>query len=107
MSRMAENTKTLTLTELAAEVVGAPRGVAFNIGSAFHLFEAVRARVVRAECLAALGLLARVTVALRVLGVVDRSEAVRAADGVAVQGSVDHVGAARRLTRCADMMHDD
>ena len=41
----------------------------------------------RAERLAALGRLARVGVALRVLGVVDRDEAVGAADGVAEQPS--------------------
>ena len=54
--------------------------------------------MVRAERLTALGLLARVTVALRVLGVFNGSEAVRAADGVAVQSSVHPAG---RLTRCA------
>ena len=61
---------------------------AFDGCSVMHGDVAVRARVERAERLAALGHFARVVDASRVLCVIDRNGATGAADGVAVHISV-------------------
>lgn len=74
----------MILTDVAAQVGGAPAAVTFDGGGVYRWDVAVGARVARAEGLATLGRLARVAVALRLLGVVDRSEAAGAVDGVAV-----------------------
>ena len=73
------------LTEFAAEVVGAPGGRAQDVLSAIHRNVVVGAWVVRAERFAALGHCALLFVAQHLVGVLDRSVAVRAADGVAEQ----------------------
>ena len=73
------------LTGFAAQVVGAPGGRALDVRSTVHRNEVVGARVERAERFAALGHLARVVEALHLVGILDRNEAVGAADGVAEQ----------------------
>ena len=71
------------LTEVAAQGGGAPRVGAFDGGGVNHGGVAIGAGVVRAECFAALGNLARVSDAGCGLGVLDRGIAVGAAYGVA------------------------
>ena len=70
---------------LAALVGGAPRVFAQDTVSTVYRGVVVGARVTRAVGSAALLFLALAVVALHVIGVLDRSVAVRAADGVAVQ----------------------
>ena len=79
--------ESVRLTVGAAEVIVAPGGVSrARLGlSVRDGDETVRARVERAERLAALGHLATVAVAERGLSIRDGDEAVRAADGVAEQ----------------------
>ena len=85
-------------TFVAAQIGGAPGIVALDGVSAVHGSVVVGTRVVRAVCLAALLFLALAVVALHIMGVVDRSVAVGAADGVAVRRFYVVVGL---MTRCA------
>ena len=73
------------LTKFAAQVVGAPRSRALDVRSAIHRNVVVRAWVVRAERFAALGHGALFVVAQHLVGILDRSVAVGATDGVAEQ----------------------
>lgn len=91
----------LTLTNAAAQVGCAPRVGALDSGSIAHGGVAIRTRVVRAKRLAALGNLAYIAGASRVLGIRDRRVAVGAADGSAEQRSCSVVVAVGVLARCA------
>ena len=70
----------------AAQVGGAPITFAQDGVRAVDGSVVVGARVTRAECLTTLLFLALAVVALHIVGVFDRSVAVGAADGVAIQG---------------------
>ena len=85
-------------TFVAAQIGGAPDIVAFDGASAVCGSVVVGTRIVRAECFAALLFLALAVVALHIMGVVDRSVAVGAVDGVAVRRFYVVVGL---ITRCA------
>ena len=73
------------LTEFAAQVVGAPGGRAQDVLGVIHRNVVVGAWVVRAERFTALRHCTLFFVAQHLVGVLDRSVAVRAADGVAEQ----------------------
>ena len=89
-------------TFVAAQIGGAPVIVALDGVSAVHGSVVVGTRVVRAVCLAALLFLALAVVALHIMGVVDRSVAVGAADGVAVQ-RILFVICKTRNARCVEI----
>ena len=76
------------LTVVAAQLGGAPGIFAQDRVSTVHRSVVVGARMVRAEVFAALGLLALAVVTLDLVGVVDRSVAVRAGNRVAVPRAV-------------------
>ena len=90
-------------TFVAAQIGGAPGIVALDGVSAVHGSVVVGTRVVRAVCLAALLFLALAVVALHIMGVVDRSVAVGAADGVAVQRILFVISCKTRNARCVEI----
>ena len=90
-------------TFVAAQIGGAPGIVALDGVSAVHGSVVVGTRVVRAVCLAALLFLALAVVALHIMGVVDRSVAVGAADGVTVQRILFVISCKTRNARCVEI----
>ena len=90
-------------TFVAAQIGGAPDIVAFDGASAVHGSVVVGTRIVRAECFAALLFLALAVVALHIMGVVDRSVAVGAADGVTVQRILFVISCKTRNARCVEI----
>ena len=93
-----ENCLKLKLTVVAAQVGGAPGVRAQDGVSPMERSVFVWARVLRAECFAALLFLALAVVALHIMGVVDRSVAVGICNGVAVRRFYAIVSP---MTRCA------
>ena len=92
-----ENCLKLKLTVVAAQVGGAPGVRAQDGVSPMERSVFVWARVLRAECFAALLFLALAVVALHIMGVVDRRVAVGAGNGVTARRFYVVVGP---MTRC-------
>ena len=93
----------LRRTFVAAQIGGAPGVFGLDGISAVHGSVLVGTRVVRAVCLAALLFLALAAFTLNFVGVLDRSVAVGAAGGVAVQRIRFVISCKTRNARCVEI----